>query len=150
MKYCILLLTLVLVTISCKSKKVSGVSSTSPEMSELDKPMDSASDHSALYDRTWTHAREQSTDGNALYLDASHHTFPPSRYRNSFEFNPDGTCRFMYLSPTDRHIMIDGSYTYVNGVLHIMTVDGHSYKTYTLLELDDQHLLLKAKPMDNE
>ncbi len=146
MKYCILLFALVLVAYSCKSNKVAPESNGTPQELTLAKP--SKDSLSLLCARTWTHAREQSNDGKALYLDSEKHTFPTSRYRNSFEFNPDGTCRFMFFSPTDRHTMIDGRYTYVNDDLHIMSTDGQSYKSYTVIAIDEEQLLLEAKPIE--
>ena len=146
MKYCIILLSITVIAYSCKSKQMTAEVKQIQEEVNLDKPSKIGQINDMLCNRKWTHAREQSPEGKALYLNAEGRTFPSSRYRNSFEFNPDGTCRYLYLSPTDRHIMIDGNYVIQDDLLIIKTSDGSNYGMFTILELDGDRLLLSAKP----
>jgi len=91
----------------------------------------------------WTHNREDDKDGLLNYLNGETNTFPPSRFRNALFFNADGTCAYMQLSPTDQHHMIDGTYTYANGQITISQANGQQYKSYEVVEVAKDTLILK-------
>ena len=91
----------------------------------------------------WTHSREDDQGGLLNYQNAEIKTFPPSRFRNSFLFNENGTCAYMQLSPTDRHFMADGTYTYQENIISIFMTNGSEYSSYEVIEVAKDTLILK-------
>jgi len=57
----------------------------------------------------WTHAHEEDTPDTRVYRPATH-PFPPSRGRDSFTLQPDGTLVERAIGPTDRPAAAAGTW----------------------------------------
>jgi len=95
---------------------------------------------------SWTDSREEgSLNPNGLvFRPTDYKTFPPSRFRFKMELAKDGTCKYLNLSPTDRHAMVDGIWNYEaeSKTLVLMTTKGKVIKSYTISKADNALLLL--------
>lgn len=125
----------------CKTPK-SNDQTESIELPTVEPDVTNQEEHS-IVGKKWTHSREDDQNGNNYYLDGEKKTFPPSRFRNSLFFNDDGTCAYMMLSPTDRHHMVDGTYTYKANVITINQENGDEYLSYEVVEIAKDTLILK-------
>jgi hypothetical protein len=60
-----------------------------------------------LLAKGWTHSREEDKDFEGkVYRPSDSKKFPPSRFRERYVFNKDGSGKFLYLDPADRHRMV--------------------------------------------
>ena len=73
-----------------------------------DHPVDFASPENDDFFQSWTRSYEEETDPNGriqIYRPSDSRAFPPSWFRNTYVFNPDGTSEWRVLHPTDAHYM---------------------------------------------
>lgn len=64
-------------------------------------------DLATLLTGAWTHSREEDRKlKGKVYRRSDSMKFPPSRFRQRYVFNEDGTGKFMYLHPADAHRMV--------------------------------------------
>ncbi len=54
----------------------------------------------------WSHSREEDEKGVRVFRRTASKKWPPSRFRMKYKFNVDGTGSYLYLHPTDRHMMM--------------------------------------------
>lgn len=97
---------------------------------------------------SWTDSREEQelNPEGMVFRPTDYKTFPPSRFRFKMELAKDGTCKYLSLSPTDRHAMVDGIWNYEaeTQTLVIMTPKGKVVKSYTIENAEKELLLLKG------
>jgi thiol-disulfide isomerase/thioredoxin len=96
---------------------------------------------------SWTDSREEkdlNPDG-MIFRPTDYKTFPPSRFRFKMELAKDGTCKYMSLSPTDRHGMANGTWSFNEEIntLTLMNTEGSIIKSYKIETLEKELLLLK-------
>ena len=96
--------------------------------------------------KAWTHSREEDegVEGKVFRLSNSK-TFPPSRFRQKYQFNKDGTCKVLYLHPSDAHRMVAGKWTIDDDNPRVINIDcpKSGKKTLEVLELTDKLLRVK-------
>jgi hypothetical protein len=64
-----------------------------------------------LGDWTSSYEDKKKWDEPEIFLSTASKDWPPSRFRMRYVFNKDGSCRYLYLHPTDAHKMVDGTWT---------------------------------------
>ncbi|MBL4625478.1 MAG: hypothetical protein JKY42_10110 [Flavobacteriales bacterium] len=94
----------------------------------------------------WVDSREEQTNvkGEQIYRPFNFKDFPPSRFRQVFEFKKNGECSYLYLHPTDRHTMEPGTWTF-NPDKNLITIkDAKGKETYliTVIELEKDKLVM--------
>ena len=60
--------------------------------------------------KEWKHSREEEKDSVQIYRPSIQYEFPPSRFRETFEFFKDGKFKYLYLSPNDTHYFKYGNW----------------------------------------
>ena len=95
----------------------------------------------------WMHSREeQQGEQVELYRPANFKQFPPSRFRMQYVFAKDGTCKWMFLSPSDAHQLKDGTWKIDPSDASVLQiVKGETTESYKVIELTKD--LLKLKPV---
>jgi hypothetical protein len=95
----------------------------------------------------WTHSREeQQNDGVQVYRPSTFKKFSPSRFRMQYLFAKDGTCKWMFLSPSDAHQLKDGKWKIDPADDRVLQVEkGEMTESYRVIELTND--LLKLKPV---
>ncbi len=69
----------------------------------------------------WIHSFEEQNGQKTpnIFRTKGSKTFPPSRFRMEFGFDPNGQCNYKYLSPVDAHEMRDCVYTKIGNKVYI-------------------------------
>ncbi len=99
-----------------------------------------------LLSKHWVHSREeQGQDGIQIYRPEGSHVFPPSRFRMQYILKGDGSCRYLYLSPSDRHHFRDGTWKMKDKILEINR--GGEKSRFEIIELTNG--VLRVKAIDN-
>ena len=76
--------------------------------SELEKVFDLD-----LIKGSWLHSQEEDTeDGYLIYRPSDYKEFPPSRFRQYFEFKDNNVCSYLVLAPNDAHYVQEGVWEY--------------------------------------
>lgn len=103
--------------------------------------------HDSMLEKIWTHDTEESTEQYDLYRPSDYKVFPPSRYRQVFDFKKDGVCAYLFLEPTDGHMMRIGKWNLDEKTNSIKIYDQHAVLLYQfeVVEMSDDLLKLKAK-----
>src|SRR5258705_10101208 len=99
----------------------------------MDKPLDV----NALCQQ-WVHSREEDTSTEKVYRPADY-AFPPSRGREGFEFNADGTFKRIGIAPTDLSKVAEGTWEIQNenaGRVQIETGDSQNVMAIGSLNYD--------------
>jgi hypothetical protein len=112
--------------------------------SEKSNPINSDIDY-IYFTAHWVNSFEEQieNDPTKIYRPSNYMEFPPSRYREQLTFNQDGSCRYLVLSPLDRHYFITGKWDFLNKKENIIQISDsldETYKKFQILELD-QNLL---------
>lgn len=55
--------------------------------------------------QTWVHSYEEDDNNNQCFRPITYKEFPPSRFRQNYIFNSDGSGDYLYLHPSDMHHM---------------------------------------------
>ncbi len=96
---------------------------------------------------SWTDSREENqlNPNGLVFRPSDFKKFPPSRFRFKMELNEDGSCKYLYLHPTDRHRMVSGKWDYdtKTQTLKILDVNGKIIKSYKVTKADKDLLLLR-------
>lgn len=81
----------------------------------------------SFYQR-WVHSYEEQGGNKTpnIFRPAGSRSFPPSRFRMEFGFDPSGQCNYKYLSPVDAHEMRDCVYTKVDNKVYLYSNTGAS------------------------
>jgi|TARA_B110000467_G_scaffold150251_1_gene157570 hypothetical protein len=94
----------------------------------------------------WVDSREELTEikGQKIFRLSDYKDFPPSRFRQVFEFKKDGICSFLFLSPTDGHYMKAGAWTYdtSTSLITITDEDGKEVYSIEVIELNKDKFVL--------
>ena len=102
----------------------------------------------SLLEKTWSHATEEERSKDVeIYRPSDFKEFPASRYRQVFDFEADGVCQYLVLSPTDAHAMETGTWKYDGTTNRLSIFNGNMVKIYDyeIEELSQDILKLKAK-----
>ena len=100
----------------------------------------------------WVHSREEDrSDAGETYRPKSSKQFPPSRFRMQYIFHKDGTCEWLFLSPSDGHEFRPGRWKLEKRDGHILTIDkGGDIERYRVLELTHDVLRLASVAPSNQ
>lgn len=98
----------------------------------------------------WTHAFEEQEDANAskmIFRLTNSQSFAPSRFRQSYIFNDDGSCSYWFLDPADAHHFKAGSFEYHSATnsLTIFNDEGDSFGVFRVLELAADKLVMERQ-----
>ena len=98
----------------------------------------------------WTHAFEEQQDANAaqmIFRISTSQSFAPSRFRQSYIFNADGTCSYLFLDPADAHHFRAGSFEYntETRLLTIFDAQENLYDTFRVAELSRDKLVMERQ-----
>ncbi len=95
----------------------------------------------------WMHSREEqeSNSDDRIFRPCDYKEFPPSRFRQSYTFNSDGSCKYLFLAPTDGHYNKDATFTFDNESkeLVIKKKEGGEMRMQ-LLTLEKDLMLIKS------
>ncbi len=94
----------------------------------------------------WVHSREEEQPGDAVqvYRPSTFKQFPPSRFRMSYVFAKDGTCKWMFLSPSDGHHFKAGKWKIDPADKLVLQIfKGEETESYNVMELTKDLLHLK-------
>ena len=102
--------------------------------------------HSPMLEKSWTHVTEESSEQYDLYRPSDYKEFPPSRFRQVFDFKENGVCEYLFLEPTDRHTMRTGKWNLDEKTNTIKVYDQDSVLLYQfeVVEMGEDILKLKA------
>ena len=111
------------------------------ELHSLVNPGDST------YVGCWKDSREENINDSGLkvYRRCDFKEFPASRFRYKMELNNDYSCRWLYLSPVDRHVMKPGTWNFDEKTKTLNIVDENSLmvKSFIIVSIDNNQLLIK-------
>lgn len=98
----------------------------------------------------WVHSYEEQKKASSgqIFRPSGSRKFPPSRFRMAYHFEPNGKCKWMYLSPSDRHHFKSGSWALNPKDKSLLEITKQSKETYRIVELSKDILRLapvKAK-----
>ena len=101
--------------------------------------------------QSWTHSREEEklgTNGLAteqIFLPSNSRRFAPSRFRMRYVFNRNGILEYLYLHPTDRHHMKQGSWHLArdNKTVHWKNAEG-GIGSFQILEITKDILRISS------
>ena len=99
----------------------------------------------------WIHAREEDKDGVQVYRAKGSFEPRPSRFRMEYDLGSKGDCRYMWLSPSDGHMLKPGSWklkpaTQVGSAPILEVREGEQARAYFVVELTKTMLRLKEAP----
>ncbi len=110
------------VFLSCSPKKEvqqSMENDTIMETSDNNNSQETDSETSAFGSREelcncWKHDRESEDSSGAykIFRPCDSKEWPRSRFRQSYEFRPDGSCEYRFLAPNDGHYNKEASFIY--------------------------------------
>jgi hypothetical protein len=79
----------------------------------------------------WKHAYEEQKDGSLQFFrPCDSKDWPPSRFRQFYDFKSDGTYSYLWLSPIDAHKVKTGSWSFDENAmtLSLQNADGKAEK----------------------
>lgn len=91
---------------------------------------------------SWTNSYEE---GDGVYRRSDNQTFPPSRFRQAFEFKEGFVCEYLVLAPNDAHYMQTGQWRLEaeNSVVSILDIEGELLLSFQLLQVADDRMVIK-------
>ena len=99
-----------------------------------------------LFLKCWTNAfEEEGPDNVRIFRPCLTHTFPVTRYRNTFTLNENSVAEYSVLAPNDAHTTNKGSWSYdpQTKKLLISTKEKAVVHEYEVLEINEDLLRLK-------
>ena len=108
------------------------------KLSDLDLDLD-------LIEKSWTHSQEEENEnGYSIYRPSDCKEFPPSRFRQHFDFKDNHVCSYLVLSPNDAHYVQEGVWKYdeSTNTIKIMSETEVVFE-FQILELDKNILKLR-------
>ena len=92
----------------------------------------------------WRHSYEENENAYSVYRPSNYKKFPPSRFRQYFDFKDNNLCFFWVLASDDGHYEEEGVWTYdeSTNTITIMMETVPIYK-FIILELKEDILKLK-------
>ena len=95
--------------------------------------------------KSWQHSyEEENTSGTLLYRPCDYKEFPPSRFRQYFEFKDNYVCVYLVLSETDGHYTIEGTWKY-NESTNIVTITNETDVVFEFKILELKKNILKIE-----
>ena len=95
--------------------------------------------------KEWKHSYEESASGIEIYRPSDYKPFPPSMFRQVYNFKADGRCEYLVLHPADAHYMAKGTWNY-NPETHYVQIRNEKGEQVVLLEvLDVEKNILKVQ-----
>lgn len=87
--------------------------------------------------KCWKNSREEYNQNSSsfIYRPCEYKTFPPSRFREQFEFEENGKCSWLQLAPNDGHFMVQGEWIY-NKEKHVLLINNKSGKIIYYFKLN--------------
>ncbi len=108
---------------------------------------DSNNTQISLLKKSWTNSYEESLYEKSftVYRPSDYMDFPPSRYRQVFNFKEDDICSYSVLAPNDGHYMSDGIWKFYKSknIIKIFNKDYDVLYEFKILELTEDILKLK-------
>ena len=107
-----------------------------------------ASNKVTMLEKSWTQSSEEKTsDEIEIYRPSNYKDFPPSRYRQIFNFKDNNACEYLVLSENDAHFMETGNWEYddITKTIKISNSDSIMIYEFEIVELTTMILKLKAK-----
>ncbi len=102
----------------------------------------------SMLEKSWTQSSEEkTTDEIEIYRPSNYKDFPPSRYRQIFNFKDNNVCEYLVLSENDAHFMETGNWEYDDNTKTIKISNSDSIMMYEfeIVELTAMILKLKTK-----
>ena len=85
----------------------------------------------SLLQGCWTNSREEVTKSSiSIFRPCNYKSFPPSRFRDRIQFEPNGKCSWLFLAPNDGHHMVAGNWIYEKTKQNIIITDATGNKVY--------------------
>ena len=94
---------------------------------------------------SWIHSREEDDENSYLiYRPSDYKEFPPSRFRQYFEFKDNHVCSYLVLAPNDAHYIQEGVWEYneSTNIIKIMSETDIIFE-FQILELKKSVLKLR-------
>jgi len=98
-----------------------------------------------LIERSWIHSHEEDGEnGYSIYRPSDYKEFPPSWFRQYFDFKDNNVCSYLVLAPNDAHYIQEGVWKYdeSNNIIKIMSGTDVIFE-FQILELNKNILKLK-------
>jgi len=98
-----------------------------------------------LTEGSWIHSWEEDDENScSIYRPSDYKEFPPSRFRQYFEFKENNVCSYLVLSPDDAHYIQDGVWEYdeSTNIITIMSETDVIFE-FQIIELDKNMLKLR-------
>ena len=91
---------------------------------------------------------EEDSETNALiFRPQDYKTFPPSRFRAQYIFEPDGSCQWYFLAPNDAHYFRQGEWLLDiqlgSGWHRLFIQEGDNWRLFSITELTPDLLRLE-------
>lgn len=86
----------------------------------------------------WVHSSEEEKTGGAVqvFRPAGSREFPPSRFRMAYEFDRNGECEWLFLSPDDAHHFKTGKWVLDASDKRLLQISANeTTKSYRIAEL---------------
>ena len=103
------------------------------------------SNHPESLVKEWKHSYEESGAGVEIYRPANYKTFPPSMFRQVYNFKADGKCEYLVLHPADAHYMAKGTWNYNPETRYIQIRNDKGEQVALLEVLDIGNDILKVQ-----
>lgn len=104
------------------------------------------SSNDPVFHKCWVNAfEEESQDDIMIFRPCLTHTFPVSRYRNTFTLNENNEVEYSVLAPNDAHTTEEGKWSYdpQTKKLRFVNAENIVVSEYEVLELKEDLLRLR-------
>ena len=94
--------------------------------------------------KEWKRSFEEETDSVQIFRPSDYKEFPPARFRQTYDFMEDYTCKYLVLSPNDAHYFEEGTWRYdsENKILEITTSQNNIVIKYRITNLSEDLLTM--------
>ncbi len=103
---------------------------------------------SALLNKSWTYSYEENVEDQfEVFRPTNYKKFPPSRFRQVFNFKDNNLCEYLVLLPNDSQYMNNGNWEFdeKTNIIKIYNENSEILCIYEVIELRDNLLKVKAK-----
>ena len=104
-----------------------------------------------LLKRSWLHSQEEDGENSySIYRPSGYKEFPPSRFRQYFEFKDNNVCSYLVLAPNDAHFIQEGVWEYdeSTNIIRIINETDVIFE-FQILELNENILKLSMIQISN-
>jgi len=96
--------------------------------------------------KSWSRSYEEEISKEIqIYRPSNYKEFPPSRYRQIIDIEPNNTCKYLVLAKNDGHYMENGKWEYDESTKIIKIFNSNSEITYEFEVVELTNDLLKLK-----